>query len=331
MKIMGYSVGIGLTNDCNLQCAHCYRDAGNIAYLPFDDVVSIVDSIPVDSIGMGTGENGLHPEFERIVRFLKDRGINQSVASNGYTLMNATDEILSCFHDVEVSIDFPAEEAQDAFRGEGNWTLVHRAIDRCKDLGIETSILATMMATNYDVMDQLVRLARRDGVNLRVNAFQPVNTNEFALDYDQFWEGYRRLFSEGLIISCSEPVVRAVLGLDDVYSPCGHRSIRINPHGRVLPCVYWPSDGLLSVSDLVTLQGDIFETPAFRSIREMPQEAVDCPCHGGCASRRALRGNLEGHDEFCPWVRGDTITIKHQFVPAKDLARIGSVCTTIVS
>ena len=27
---MGYSVGIGLTNDCNLACAHCYRDTGQV-------------------------------------------------------------------------------------------------------------------------------------------------------------------------------------------------------------------------------------------------------------------------------------------------------------
>jgi MoaA/NifB/PqqE/SkfB family radical SAM enzyme len=329
--IMGYSVGIGLTNDCNLHCAHCYRDTDNIAYLPFDDVAAIVDAIPVGSIGMGTGENGLHPEFERIVRFLQERGIKQSIASNGYSIMNASDEILSAFHDVELSIDFPTEEQQDAFRGEGNWALVHQAIDRCKDLGVETSILATMMSTNYNAMDGLVQLARHDGVNLRVNAYQPVNSDAFVLNYDQFWEGYRQLFKDGLIISCAEPVVRAVLGLENVECPCGRTSIRINPHGLVLPCVYWPADGLLDISDLANIQTSVFEMSSFRSIREIPTMAESCPCQGGCASRRALRGNLDGHDEFCPWVRGDTVTFDHQFAPAKDLARIGSVCTTIVS
>lgn len=28
---VGYSVGIGLTNDCNLNCAHCYRDTQTIS------------------------------------------------------------------------------------------------------------------------------------------------------------------------------------------------------------------------------------------------------------------------------------------------------------
>ena len=166
--------------------------------------------------------------FEKIIRFLSKKNIKLSVASNGYTLTTISDDLLSCFHDIEVSIDFPAEELQDEFRGSGNWALVHSAIDRCHEFNIEVSILSTMMAPNYMMMDQMVGLARHNQTNLRVNAYQPVKTDAFLMTYDQFWEGYQRLFSEGLLVSCSEPVVRAVLGLDDVFSPCGHKSIRIN-------------------------------------------------------------------------------------------------------
>ena len=38
---MGYSVGIGLTNDCNLNCAHCYRDTGRIWSISLDQVVAL--------------------------------------------------------------------------------------------------------------------------------------------------------------------------------------------------------------------------------------------------------------------------------------------------
>ena len=77
-------------------------------------------------------------------------------------------------------------------------------------------MLATMMRTNYDQMDGLVALARRNRVNLRVNAYQAVKTDAYRLTYAEFWEGYRRLFAEGLVVSCSEPVVRAAMGLGDV-------------------------------------------------------------------------------------------------------------------
>ena len=60
---MGYSIGIGLTNDCDLHCAHCYRDTSRIDKISLEQIKQICRTIPVESMGMGTGENGLHPEF----------------------------------------------------------------------------------------------------------------------------------------------------------------------------------------------------------------------------------------------------------------------------
>jgi MoaA/NifB/PqqE/SkfB family radical SAM enzyme len=104
---MGLSVGIGLTNDCNLNCAHCYRDTDWISYITLEQVKTICDSLPVESMGMGTGENALHHQFIPIVEYLHERGIKLTIASNGYGLMAMSDEHLQMFHDVEASIDFP--------------------------------------------------------------------------------------------------------------------------------------------------------------------------------------------------------------------------------
>jgi hypothetical protein len=62
---MGYSVGIGLTNDCNLGCAHCYRETGRVDYISLEQVKQICEAVPVASIGMGTGENALTPSSLR--------------------------------------------------------------------------------------------------------------------------------------------------------------------------------------------------------------------------------------------------------------------------
>jgi len=329
---MGYSVGIGLTNDCNLDCAHCYRDTDQIRSLSLEQIKLICESIPVDSMGMGTGENALNPEFIPIVDYLRGRNIRLSIASNGYSLTAMPEETLSAFRDVEVSIDHPTQTGQDAWRGAGNWTLVHQAIERCTKLGIEVSILVTLMQTNYDKMDQFVSLARRDGVNLRVNAYQAVKTDTYRLTYEAFWEGYHRLFAEGLVVSCSEPVVRAVMGLGDVQSPCARRSIRFNPRGQVIPCVYWPVEtGSPPFLENLRQQGDrVMEDASFQAARQSPASATDCPCQGGCASRRALNGKLDAHDDYCPWVRGDDMSLAWQPAPTKNLMRASNVCTTIV-
>jgi len=281
---------------------------------------------------MGTGENILNPEFDAIVLYLRQRGVKMSVASNGFTLTSISEEVLQAFHDVEVSIDFPTQAEQDAFRGPGNWILVHRAIERCHKLGIQVSILATLMKNNYMKMDQLVSLARGNGANLRVNAYQAVKTDAYRLSYEQFWEGYRRLFSAGKVVSCSEPVVRAVLGLEGVQSPCGRGSIRVNPRGQVIPCVYWPVDSSLapSITDLARLGEKVIQDGSFEIARHIPPSAADCACQGGCASRRALNHKLDAHDDYCPWSRGDDLRLEWQPAAAKDLMRASNVCTTIV-
>jgi len=330
---MGFSVGIGLTNDCNLNCAHCYRDTDRVSSLSLEQVKRICEAIPIDSMGMGTGENALHPEFIPIVEYLHGRGIRLSMASNGYSLTTIPDETLAAFRDVEISIDYPSQKEQDTWRGAGNWKLVHQAIDRCVRMGIDVSILATLMKTNYDKMDRLVILARQNGVNLRVNAYQAVKTDDYLLTYQEFWEGYRRLFAEGLLVSCSEPVVRAVLGFDQVQSPCGHRSIRFNPRGQVIPCVYWPTNtnSTPTLETFFQLGKRVVETGSFIRARHTPAQASNCPCQGGCASRRALNQDLDTHDPYCPWVRGDRIELEWKAGPSKDLMRAGNVCTTIVA
>jgi len=326
------SVGIGLTNDCNLRCAHCYRDTNRIDYISLDQVRTICESLPVGSMGFGTGENALHPEFVPIVEYLHGRGVKLNLASNGYSLTTLSDEHLRMFNDVEVSIDFATREQQDDFRGPGNWNLVHEAMARCHWLGVKVSILATLMSVNYDQMDGLVVVARAAGANLRVNVYQTVKTDAYRLSYEQFWTGFRRLFAAGRVISCAEPVVRAAMGLPDVASPCGATSIRFNPRGQVIPCVYWPLRGPAhTIADLPRLGLAVMDDRQFWEARAVPPAAASCPCQGGCATRRALNGQLDAHDDYCPWARGHTIDLPWQPAPAVDLMRARNVCTTIIA
>jgi len=332
---MKTSVGIGLTNDCNLGCAHCYRPQGQIYRLGLNDVRNICSRLDVASFNLGTGESWLHPEFTAIVEFLAERGIPVSMASNGYSLAEMPASLLPAFHDVEVSIDYASPEGQDGFRGEGNWVCVMAAIDRCRDHGIEVTILATMMATNYQEMDGLVALARAVGTNLRVNIYQPVRSDGFTLSYEQFWEGFRRLLGAGRLLSTSEPIVHAMLDLHRLAgSPCGRRSIRFTPQGHITPCVYWPQPDLTLASlDGLTAEG-ILESRQFRLARRVPDPCRGCPhvesCGGGCASRRALLGDLDRPDVYCPLVRGETVELAFTAAPQKDLPRGGNVCTTLI-
>ena len=83
---MELNVGVGLTNACDLACGHCYRDPDRVDRLSIEETAGICDALPVRSVNLGTGENGLHPDYEAIVATLARRGVKLSLTSNGYTI-----------------------------------------------------------------------------------------------------------------------------------------------------------------------------------------------------------------------------------------------------
>lgn len=328
---MAFSVGIGLTNECNLRCPHCYRPDMRLDRLTFQQVRQICQSIAVGSMNLGVGENGLHPDYQAILAYLHAHGIKTSMTSNSASIQMLSDDALRQFHSVELSLDFPSEQEHDAFRGEGNWRAVMAALARCAALGLPVTITAVMMRINYHKVANIANVAATLGANLRVNIYQPSKTDQFSLTYAQFWEGFKRLADATRLVATTEPVLAGVLGLEEFAGPaCGRSTIRVAPDGRVLPCTYWPQSRL-TIDDLQRLGEDIVQTPAFCAARQIPAVCAGCPCRGGCAGRRALLGDLQAADPYCPFARHDTIVLNWERAQPEDLPKIGSACTTVVS
>jgi len=333
---MDLSVGVGLTNACDLACAHCYRDTERVDLLSQAEVISICDSLPVRSINLGTGENGLHPDYAAIVRALGARGVKLSLTSNGYTIERSSDETLQTFREVELSIDFPTEPEQDAFRGPGNWRRVMASIERARRLGVTVTVLSVMMKTNYRRLPEIARVAFAAGSHYRVNVYQPVKTDAFTLSYEEFWDGFRRLLAATRLVSTTEPILNAMLGAPfPIGSGCGRQTVRVTPRGDVIPCVYWGKSEL-RLSDLATRGvAGVLASPQFERVRALPDACRGCVfvdvCHGGCAGRRELAGGVEQPDPYCPLMRGERVAL--EWVPAerRELLKTGSACTTVLA
>jgi radical SAM protein with 4Fe4S-binding SPASM domain len=329
------SLGIGLTNDCNLNCAHCYRPRDRIDHLTLADVQKVSASLEVKSIGFGTGENGLNPDYFAILDDLHKRGMRMTLATNGHTLAITPDAQLQYFSDVEFSVDFPDRQRQDSFRAAGNWQTVMDGIQRCRRLGIRVSILAVLMNVNYRDLGRIARLAASLDAGFRINVYQPMHTDRFMLSFEQYWEAFDILFDQAKVISVTEPLVNTFLGLGGPGgTPCGGGSIRVTPDRRLKPCVYWPESDL-TIDDLAEQKERIFASPLFRQTLLVPRFCRPCAhvanCGGGCAARRKLRGHLELPDEYCPIYRGRKIELKARLSQVPKPLRSGSICTTIVS
>ena len=231
---MAYSLGLGLTNECNLTCAHCYRPTGGTFRLSREDVRRTCESVPIRSANLGTGENGLHPEFNVITEDLVGRGIQTSLTTNGYTVEVMPNALLKSLAEVEFSFDFPTQHEQDAFRGPGSWDMAMNAMRRCQSLGVEVTIVAVMMRTNFPRLPEVAKLAHACGANFLVNVYQPVKSDAFSMSYAEFWEGWRRLFEVSGLVSTTEPIVNAdmiLLSARTYASAASHRNcLRLAAH-----------------------------------------------------------------------------------------------------
>lgn len=329
----GISLGLGLTNECNLACAFCYRDPVRMDRLSLDQVKAVMESLPVRSVNLGTGENGMHPEFKAILDYLRTKAIKLTITSNGHSVAVLEDNELRAFHDVEFSLDYATEADQDAQRGPGNWALIHEQAQRCVRLSIPVTIIAVMMKSNYLRLPDVARVAKQFDAPLRVNVYQAVRSDIYALSYEEYWEGFRHLFYETDVIAIGEPLVRAMAGLPPLPGGCGVSTVRVTPRATTQPCVYWPGTGE-PLNGLITSGVNILNSTPFEQARTLPQACAECEfresCHGGCAGRRRLQGALLEPDFYCPIIRGERRRLAIRMAASRDLPKLGSSCTTVV-
>jgi radical SAM protein with 4Fe4S-binding SPASM domain len=329
----GIALGLGLTNECNLSCSFCYRDPARTDRLSLEQVKSVMERLPFRSVNLGTGENGMHPDFKAILAYLRTQPVKLTITSNGHSVAVLHDDELRAFHDIEFSLDYPTETEQDAQRGPGNWALIHQQAERCVRLAVPVTIIAVMMKANYLRLAEVARVAKHFDAPLRVNVYQAVRSDIYALSYGEYWEGFRRLFAETDVIAIGEPLVRAMAGLPPLRGGCGVSTIRVTPRATTQPCVYWPGAGE-PLSGLISTGLDILDSAPFEQARTLPDACQPCEfrdsCHGGCAGRRRLQGALLEPDHYCPIVRGDRPTLQIRIATARDLPKLRSCCTTVV-
>src|SRR5437879_339910 len=287
----GIALGLGLTNECNLACSFCYRDPARADRLSLGQVKSVLERLPVRSVNLGTGENGMHPDFKTILAYLRTKPVKLTITSNGHSVAVLEDNELCAFHDIEFYLDYATQAEQDPQQGHGNWELIHQQAERCLTLRIPVTIIAVMMKSNYLRLADVARVAKQFDAPLRVNVYQAVRSDIYALSYEEYWEGFRRLFEETDVMAIGEPLVRAMAGLPPLRGGCGVSTVRVTPRATTQPCVYWPGLGD-PLSDLISIGLDILDSAPFEQARTLPDacqpSASADSCHGGCAGRRRL-------------------------------------------
>lgn len=321
------SVGIGLTNKCNLNCPHCYSRNLPQKSLSLTHLQKILKLFPkVEKMNFGTGESIFNPELLKIMEFLRKQGLKMALTSNGTTVTRMKNKYLSWFKDVDLSLDFPTAKLHDRWRSPGAFKMALASLERCQKLGVNTSIALCLMNNNYRFLPFFRKILDRFNVCLRINVYKPTaSSDQFSLNYAQFWEAINLLVKNFCLISTSEPIL-SILTKNPTKcgSPCGEKSVRVHPNGKVTPCVFL-TDNKLTIGQFRKLKRTI---PIFCQSCYFAEQ-----CRGGCFSRRYLKNRVDQPDEFCPFPFGlklPKINFRYSSGTKPDFIHKNYLCTTIV-
>jgi len=163
-----------VTERCNLRCKHCLLCCGpdrNVE-MPEKLFMAGIESISGTGawsdveVGLTGGETLVHPAWERMVGFARDRGFKVGLVTNGTLLRKSH---LSVLRDplvrVSVSLDGP-RSAHDDCRGKGTFKRTVRGLDLLSEAQIEFDLHVTVLPSWVDRLEEFIgsTLARYPGV-----------------------------------------------------------------------------------------------------------------------------------------------------------------------
>ncbi|MBQ9336594.1 MAG: radical SAM protein [Lentisphaeria bacterium] len=157
-----FRLQMDITQACTERCLHCYIPEYNPVFLPFDKIREILDEFRAMGgldLTLSGGECMMHPDFEKIVRYAREKDLIVGVLSN---LTLCDDKKIKLLQEtestVQVSLYSMDPEIHDAItRRKESWEKTKTAIEKLREAQIPCRISCPTMKSNFrgymDVLD----------------------------------------------------------------------------------------------------------------------------------------------------------------------------------
>lgn len=319
-----------LTSRCNLDCLHCYAEAGpsRAEELPRGDVLEALAALRrhASHFVFSGGEPLLYGAWREVIG-AASRLAPTKLITNGTLLTEADAAWLAERRiRVQVSVDGATPEAHDRLRGTGSFEAALRAVRALAAAGHgpSTTLGCVLHRGNVSEVMALLDLARDLGVGAM--HFMPVNRHGRAALHWQalspetgaLLEAYRRLSAARLqlrgtlaITGCIGDFVERSLRPDTgPRCPVG-RNLMIESTGALYPCILLTTSehrlGRLGETDLGALWSSPVLRAAARSCHERHVTVAECAacdwralCRGACPGAVLWQtGHLAATDGLC--------------------------------
>lgn len=328
-----HAVSWNLTARCNLDCGHCYLDAGpraGAADLSTDDCLRVVSELAEVNPGLllilTGGEPLLRPDLDAIAGAAAARGMTVVLGTNGTLLDAATAARLQACGVAGVGISLDAAsrpELHDRLRGRpGAWRDAVAGLRAGREAGLEFAVQTSVFRWNRGDLAAIAALAADLGAKAwnvyflvctgRGQTLSDLAADEYEATLHQLRAIQRSMEGRLFVAVRCAPHFRRVGARDGAgplhaFSggcPAAREYVRIGVRGEVTPCPYLPAQaGVLGERTF----GEIWRTaPLLARLRDRTALQGRCgactyrdSC-GGCRARAfAAFGDPMGEDPSC--------------------------------
>ncbi|WP_031513665.1 putative heme d1 biosynthesis radical SAM protein NirJ2 [Desulfofalx alkaliphila] len=250
------------TNQCNMYCEHCYRDAGAKVE---DELNTAEGKALIDEIAkagfkimiFSGGEPLMRDDIVQLVAYAKSKGLRPVFGTNGtlITLEMAKKLKEAGALGMGISLDSVDPEKHDRFRNSpGAWAAAVEGMRNCRRAGLPFQIHTTVVDWNYDEVEQLTDLAVEEGavahhIFFLVPTGRAVNIEQESLRAEQYENLLKRIMKKQQQVdielkpTCAPQFMRIAkeMGVDVRFTKgclAGTGYCIISPKGDVQPCAY---------------------------------------------------------------------------------------------
>lgn len=150
-----FSLQLDITEACTEHCIHCYVPESKPLFLPFEKIKEVIDQFSEMGglhVTISGGECLLHPNFEKIVRYVRQVDCTCRILSN---LTLCDEEKIDLFKDLECTVQVSLYSMDPAIhdsitRSPGSHGKTKRAIEKLYQANVPVKISCPTMRENFD-------------------------------------------------------------------------------------------------------------------------------------------------------------------------------------
>lgn len=160
-------LNIYLTNSCNLRCVHCFMKSGfklanELGKEDWLDVLRQFKDNGGTNVTFTGGEPLMNDDFEEIVRYAHNIGLEVTVLSNGVLWTDEMiDRMAEHIDEAQFSIDGVNEQENAKVRGKNHFDKVVHTVIHFANKGVRTSVATTFTLDNISSADEYKRFIDR--------------------------------------------------------------------------------------------------------------------------------------------------------------------------